>query len=195
MSYWPGNTRNISSIFSCKSWKTTLLSSFLHWAESNILCHEVGDRKQESRSFRLGAFPWDFLVSWLNIQEGKHGDEVIEASKTFSGWSCCCASLAAECEPWSPQRVGGETQFHEVVLTGHTTMHVFAWNFTDGIEMTWIVSVLVPIPCLLLLRFVTGRTVCIVFYRYMHSLTRPVRFYYNTQRIGLSIYILQCQRN
>lgn len=100
----------------------------------------------------------------------------------------------AECEPWSPQRVGGETQFHEVVLTGHTTMHVFAWNFTDGIEMTWIVSVLVPIPCLLLLRFVTGRTVCIVFYRYMHSHTRPGRFYYNTQRIGLSIYILQCQR-
>lgn len=149
---------------------------------------------QETRSFRLGAFPWDFLVSWLNIQEGKHGDEVIEASKTFSGWSCCCASLAAECEPWSPQRVGGETQFHEVVLTGHTTMHVFAWNFTDGIEMTWIVSVLVPIPCLLLLRFVTGRTVCIVFYRYMHSHTRPGRFYYNTQRIGLSIYILQCQR-
>lgn len=99
MSYWPGNTRNISSIFSCKSWKTTLLSSFLHWAESNVLCHEVGDRKRESRSFRLGTFPWDFLVSWLNIQEGKHGDEVIEASKTFSGRSCCCASLGLSVSP------------------------------------------------------------------------------------------------
>lgn len=67
----------------------------------------------------LGLFPGTSLfLGWIS-KKANMVMSVIEASKTFSGRSCCCTSLEAECEPWSPQRVSGETQFHEVVLTRH----------------------------------------------------------------------------